>query len=432
MQLKAVSRAAHRALLLHFRGPGYAIVCRPQPFPALTIAVSDSTAASLFFRIGAVPPENSDWAKPGDRSSVNWERIIATALVENSITVLNDRIAKLPDSSVPATVRARVGRLAMVWTFKLQLLEKRLAESVAALAEAGIDVTLMKGAALALTVYPRFTDRPMADLDILVDPSRAQSSYAALLGAGWTVASIPRPEDDWQDHHHLPPLVDTAGTCLRLELHTAPLVPSSPFQLASSDLISKARRIDLRGTSVLVPDPHVHAVHAAIHFAYSHGFASGGLNVFRDLVMLRSRGGLTWDGFLNAAVRTRSESCCYWTLRLARSLAAIDVPDVLLDALSPQLGDRISAMLETHFSQLVLRADHACPSVELRQRLWEFALQIKRSEIRSASMLEHSASSESRRSEASALRRVGAHVRRAPEWSRYVASLLGPALELTA
>ncbi len=135
---------------------------------------------------------------------------------------------------------------------------------------------------------------------------------------------------------------------------------------------------------------------------------------------------------LAAAVRTRSESCCYWTLRLARSLAVIGVPDVLLDALSPQLGGRISAMLEAHFSQLVLRADHACPSVELRQRLWEFALQIKRSDVGSASILEHSASSESGRSEASALRRVGAHVRRAPEWSRYVASLLGPALERTA
>ena len=354
------------------------------------------------------------------------------ALVENSITVLNDRIAMLPDSSVPAMVRARVGRLAMVWTFKLHLLEKRLAESVAALADAGVDVTLMKGAALALTAYRRFTDRPMADLDILVDPSGARRSYDILLRSGWTVASIPRPADDWRDHHHLPPLVDTAGTCLRLELHTAPLVPSSPFKLASSDLISTARRIDLGGTSVLVPNPHLHAVHAAIHFAYSHAFASGALNVFRDLVTLRSRGGLTWDGFLDAAVRTRSESCCYWTLRLARSLAGISVPGVLLEALSPQLGDRISAMLEAHFSQLVLRADHACPSVELRQRLWEFALQIKRSDIGSASMLEHSSSFESQRSEASALRRVGAHVRRAPKWSRYVASLLGPALQMTA
>ncbi|HEY6089645.1 MAG TPA: hypothetical protein VD771_07620, partial [Gemmatimonadaceae bacterium] len=136
--------------------------------------------------------------------------------------------------------------------------------------------------------------------------------------------------------------------------------------------------------------------------------------------------------FLKDAVRTRSESSCYWTLRLARALAGLSVPDTVLDALSPRLGDRVSAMLEEHFSQLVLRVDHACPSVELRQRLWEFALQIKRSNIGKSSMLEHSAAPGPPQPDASALRRVGAHLRRAPKWSRYVVSLLGPVFELTA
>lgn len=396
------------------------------------IALSDSIPASLFFRIGAVPPENSSWAKPSDHSCVDWDRMIATALLENSITVLNDRIANLPISSVPAAIRARIGRLALVWTFKLQLLEKRLVESVGALAAAGIDVTLMKGAALALTVYPKFMDRPMADLDVLVDPRLAVDAHKILQRTGWTVANIPRPADAWRDHHHLPPLVDTDGSCLRLEIHTAPLVPGHPFQLTRSDMIVSARRIDRGGIQVLVPDPDLHAVHAAIHFAYSHRFASGGLNVFRDFVMLRSSGALSWDGFLQAAVRTHSESCCYWTLRLARALAGFTVPDAVLHTLSPRLGDRVSAVLEAHFSQLVLRADHACPSVELRQRLWEFALQIKRSDVGSSSMLDHFPSSEATQPHFSALRRVGAHFRRAPKWSRYVASLLGPAFELTA
>lgn len=417
--------------MLHFAGQAETFGYHPKPLPFLTTALSDSSSASLFFRIGAVPPANSDWAKIGDRSPIDWDRIIATALLENSVTVLNDRISTLPASMVPATIRARVGRLALVWTFKLQLLEQRLAEAVGCLAAAGVEVTLMKGAALAVTAYPKFMDRPMADLDLLVDPRVAQRSHEILRTAGWTLASIPRPADAWRDHHHLPPLVDTGGTCLRLELHTAPLVPGSPFELTRSDMVATARRVNLGGTLVLVPDPHLHAVHAAIHFAHSHGFVSGGLNVFRDFAALRQSGALTWDGFLAAAVRTRSESCCYWALRLARSLAGVDVPDVLLTALSPQLGDRISAVLEAHFSQLVLRSDHACPSVELRQRLWEFALQIKRSDI-ATSDLEHSVMLAAPPSDSSALRRVGAHFRRAPKWSRYMASLLGPAFELTA
>jgi len=397
----------------------------------LNFALSNSNSASHFFRIGVLPPTDLGWAKSAN-AHLDWERIISAALLENAITVLNDRFSQLPANAVPAAVRVRTGRLSLVWNFKMQILEKRLEESVRVLANAGIDVTLMKGAALALTVYREFRDRPMADLDLLVDPRVADEAHRLLQTAGWTLASIPRPADAWSDHHHLPPLVDTAGSGLRLELHTAPLVPGSPFELSRVDMIASGRWVALNGARVHVPDPHLHAVHAAIHFAYSHRFTSGGVNVFRDLATLRESGALTWDGLLHAAVRTRSESCCYWTLRLARALAGLSVPDVLLTSLSPQLGDRISAVLEEHFSQLVLRADHACPSVELRQRLWEFALQIKRSRGSASSMLEHSRLDESSAAASSALRRVGEHFRRAPKWSRYVASLLGPVFELSA
>src|SRR4029077_5476203 len=94
---------------------------------------------------------------------------------------------------------------------------------------AGIEVTLLKGAALALTVYSRFSERPMADIDMMVEPTRAAEAHAILRKPGWTVAIASHPEDTWRDHHHLPPLADTAGSCLRLELHTAPLVPGHPF-----------------------------------------------------------------------------------------------------------------------------------------------------------------------------------------------------------
>lgn len=397
----------------------------------MNFAPSNSNSASLFFRIGVLPSGDADRAKLGENGDADWERVISAALLENAITVLNQRIAKLPPASVPTAVRERIGRLALVWNFKLRMLEKRLAESVRVLAASGIEVTLLKGAALALTVYPTFTDRPMADLDLLVDPSVSHKAHRILQTAGWKLASIPRAADAWNDHHHLPPLVDDAGSGLRLELHTAPLVPGSPFELTRSDMVTSGRWIALKGAQARVPDPHLHAVHAAIHFAYAHQFTSGGVNVFRDLATLRESGTLSWDGFLLAAVRTRSESCCYWTLRLARTLAGLSVPDVLLASLSPRLGDRISAVLEEHFSQLVLRAEHACPSVELRQRLWEFALQIKRSDTGGSSLMEHAPES-SNHAERSALRRVGAHFRRAPKWSRYVASLLGPVFELSA
>ena len=393
------------------------------------IAYSDSAPASLFFRVATIPPGNSDWAKLDDARSINWDRLIATALLENAVTILNDRVTMLPSSSVPPDVRARIGRLALVWTFKLQLLERRLQESVAALAAAGIEVTLLKGAALALTVYSKFTERPMADVDMMVDPSRAAEAHAILQTSGWTIAIASHPADSWRDHHHLPPLADTAGSRLRLELHTAPLVPGHPFRLNHEDMVASARPIDLCGIRVLVPEPHLHAVHLAIHFAYSHKFASGGLNSFRDLATMRNCGALTWEQFVAAAIQTRSKSSCYWTLRLARSIGGLSVPDRVLERLSPQLGQRMSAILEQHFSQLIVRAEHACPSVELRNRLWAFALQVSGTDEPVSSSWQNVPESGTALGPPSVLRRVGAHFRRAPRWSRYVASLLGPAFE---
>ena len=393
------------------------------------IAYSDSTPASLFVRVATTKPERSDWARLDDAQSINWDRLIACALIENSVTVLNDRVAMLPPSSVPPKVRSRIGRLALVWTFRLQLLERRLQESVTALAAAGIDVTLLKGAALALTVYPKFSDRPMADVDMMVDPRRAAEAHAILQKNGWTIETASYPADAWRGHHHLPPLADTAGSCLRLELHTAPIVAGHPFQLTPEDIVSSARPIDLGGVQVFVPEPHLHAVHAAIHFAYSHRFASGGLNTFRDLAMLRNCGALTWEKFVATSHRTGSDSSCYWTLRLASSLGGLSVPPPIMDRLSPQLGQRVSSILEQHFSQLVLRAEHACPSVELRQRLWAFALQIRDSASPSSATWEHTTGTEAAHPAPSVLRRVGVHFRHAPKWSRYVASLLGPAFE---
>ena len=66
----------------------------------------------------------------------------------------------------------------------MAILEKRAIESVEALNAAGIEVALLKGAALASTVYGSFGARPMNDVDVLVHPDRADDAKRLLLGAG--------------------------------------------------------------------------------------------------------------------------------------------------------------------------------------------------------------------------------------------------------
>jgi hypothetical protein len=400
-----------------------------RPVALVMNAHSDSTPAGLFFRVATVPPD-SDWTK-SDAHLLDWHRLISLALIHNSITVLEDRIAALPSGSVPPEVRAHIGRLALVWTFKLRHLERRVEESVAALATAGIDVTLLKGAALAVTVYSEFVHRPMADVDLMVDPYDADKAHEILQTIGWIIETTSPAAELWRDHHHLPPLGDTTGSGLRLEIHTAPLLPGHPFRLTQREVLETARRIKLGATAARVPELHLHATHAAIHFGYSHQFTSGGLNFFRDLAVLTRAGDWSWERFVETAERTGAQSCCYWTLRLANALIGLPVPAEVLATLSPRLGDRVSSVLEEHFSQLVMRAEHSCPSVDLRHRLWAFALGVEEPIGRHKTWEPRLGIGGTSQGQ-SALRRFGWHLRRAPEWSRYVASLLGQALELTA
>ena len=398
------------------------------------IAPSDCREASVFLRIAATPSVNSpDWSRSLNTAQpLDWERIIALALSENAITVLQNRVSILPPHLIPSEARERIERLALIWSFKLRLLERRLIDSVAILSVAGIDVILLKGAALALTTYRGFIDRPMADIDLLVDPTAAQHAWDLMLQSGWVCDNSEHPDGAWTNHHHLPPLTDTHGSGLRLEIHVAPITGDNPFQMDFRDLLEGSSKLNLDGVRVYAPEPHLHAVHACIHFAWSHRFTGGRLNIFRDLAALRAAGTLSWPEFVEAAHRTRSEACCYWTLRLARALTGLPVPSGVLAALSPPLGDRVLSVLEQHISQLVLRSDAACPSVGLRDRLWAFSLQVKRPRPVEAARWRVVPEMDSHGSVRGPLRRVGAHILRAPVWSRYVASLLPAAFELSS
>ncbi|PYO46996.1 MAG: hypothetical protein DMD72_11140 [Gemmatimonadetes bacterium] len=389
----------------------------------LTDAHPDSLEVSLFLRMATTRPTDANRiASAGDLRALDWDRLIGFALLENAATLLDDRISRIPESLLPGQYRDRIGRLGLVWTFKLKLLERRLQQSLDALANAGIEVILLKGAALAAITHRSFTDRPMADVDMLVDPLRARDAHDLMQRQGWMLDSSGHPDDAWNNHHHLPPLADKNGSGLRLEIHVAPISPGHPFNIDFARLRATAERRTHLGVEVLVPEIHVYAVHSAIHFAWSHRFESGALNAFRDLGVLESTGSFSWVRLVEVARQTSAETCCYWTLRLAQSLAGLVVPERVLKDLAPPIREPFLSLLDEHFSQLVLRSERACPSVALRYRLWAFALQTK-SAVNEESMQWEVDVRAAVPRRMRVVRRVGSHLQRARQWSLYLASM---------
>lgn len=303
---------------------------------------------------------------------VDWELLGRLATRERALPGLRDRLVAA--AGVLPAEAAGLQRLAMVAEFRMRHLEQRLLASLDALAARGIDVILLKGAALAATVYGSFVTRSMSDLDLLVRSHEAEAARAALLEAGWTTSEFEDMGRFYEGHQHLPALTDGQGTGLLLEVHTGLFFRGHPFRLAPDDLWRRARTVEFRGRLATVPAANDQLLHLCLHFAWSHLMESGAWRTFRDLDALQRAHEIDWDAFVRLARESRGGSCCYWTLRLARHLAGVPVPAAVMDALRPPLPAFALGRLERHFAANLFDTGPVCPSVRMGYTLWRMAV----------------------------------------------------------
>src|SRR5688500_13960566 len=114
----------------------------------------------------------------------------------NDVDVAEMRLLPLAHANLGESIRedpvhGRVsGLVRMTWT-QNQLLFRRAAGAIEALEGAGIETLMLKGAPLALLHYETVAVRPMADVDILVRPRRAEEAMRVLREHGWTPGREP-------------------------------------------------------------------------------------------------------------------------------------------------------------------------------------------------------------------------------------------------
>ena len=303
----------------------------------------------------------------------DWHRLTRLAESERAEPVLVRRLRSVGIPLPPEA--ARLEQLARVVDFRQAWIEDRLGASVRVLAKHGIDVVLLKGAALAVSEYGSFLDRPMADLDLLVERERAEEAHRLLRGAGWAWKHNPELDAFYATHHHLAPLHDASGVGIGLDLHLTPVCAGSPFGLTGEVMRGRAVPIPLKGATAYVPEIHDQLLHLCVHFAWSHLLASGAWRTFRDVSTLVDSGRIDWSVFLDRARAHRATSCCYWTLRLAERLAGLRLPREVLSSLRPPVGRSVVFALERHYLLNLLPAESTAASVRLISALWSAGMQ---------------------------------------------------------
>ena len=362
------------------------------------------------------------------RQTLDWNKVVWLAEREGAVPILWKRASQLAGASLPADVSTHLQRLALVSEFQLLRLEQRLGEAIDLLSAAGIDVILLKGAALACTVYGSFSQRPMGDVDLLVPPARANAAMAALTARGWMWKGDEALQHFYEGHHHLPPLEDQTGSGARLELHTAFFFEGHPFRLSLADVRENAVEVPFGSRTVRVPDTPHQLLHLCLHFVWSHMVAMGAWRAFRDLRTLMEVRGIEWDEFARFALESRGGSCCYWTFRLARDLIGLNIPTFVLDALRPPQPEYVLRRVEQHFTYQLLPTEGICPSLRVAQTMWRTGICPAWSGHGAVRPWDRSDGFPVReRPAATGARKLADHLGNARGWAHYIRAIVHPA-----
>ena len=124
--------------------------------------------------LSAGGPGNDAAIREFARGELDWHRFVRLAQLERAVPVVYARLRNIVSDAVPADTLEQLRRLALVSDFAMLQLESRLHDVLRVLEKASVRVMLLKGAALSQTAYAGVRQRPMSDLDVLVDPGNAR------------------------------------------------------------------------------------------------------------------------------------------------------------------------------------------------------------------------------------------------------------------
>lgn len=165
-------------------------------------------------------------------------------LIEPMISALS---RTRPDA-VPEDVRRAFAALASRHRRAAAAREQCIDQLLAAFADAGIPIILLKGAALAHLIYPSPAVRAMVDIDVLVAAGDTERAVAISRDLGFSFATRYGSRFAGRMHHLPAATTERSGFRISLEIHTDTMSPDQADSLTFATLAAEPQRFS-RGAS---------------------------------------------------------------------------------------------------------------------------------------------------------------------------------------
>ena len=198
---------------------------------------------------------------------------------------------------------------------------------LATLADAGIDTLMLKGGALAATVYGDPGLRPMSDLDVLVPTARARAAIDALERQGWAPRIAITP--GFIRTQHAADMV-AEGAAAKCDLHWHAYWECCQPD-ADTDLWAASTALDFEGVPTRALAPADQLLHVCVNG--SRRARRPNLLWIPDALRLVEAGGIDWSRLLAQAAARRFSLRARTMLGYLRRAFDARVPDEALEGL---------------------------------------------------------------------------------------------------
>jgi len=299
---------------------------------------------------------------------VSWERLLDLADHHGCIPLLAAELAAATRRdalhSLPAEIAQRLTALDAALSLRRQVQLYALGDVLDALATSDIHPVLLKGAALAATLYADSALRPFQDIDLLLrSPAEIRATGPILRQLGY-LPGEPGPAEIPSFHT----VYAWPARSLVIELHADLLQLGLPMRTAQS-CWSELDSLDVEGRSVYRLGLAYQILHLCVHL-HTHGY--GRLIWLKDLdLLLRAyETELDWDRVWSLAAAEGVTISVRHALAAVRDLLGTPLPGSLLDGRrSDILGDAAHWLLWPPSQVRALRGKQRLRSVRFNPQL---------------------------------------------------------------
>jgi Uncharacterised nucleotidyltransferase len=282
--------------------------------------------------------------------SLSWQRLTGLAMA-----ALEDDYLLLSGEQANQLVESQTGAM-----YHALDLERELLEVAAAFEAAGVEMTVLKGPALAHSVYPDPAWRPFGDIDVLVRTQDWQRACEVLVGCGF-VARFPEPRPGFRARFgHTACHVNRAG--LEFDLHRTLVAGPFGLWMDPDELFERTATFMLGDRLLRRLDDTAIFAHACIHASLGHRPPL--LLPIRDVAQILTSGEVDWGRLDEWADRWRLRVVFRHALETAVQAIRCSLPPTAEAFLNGgSVGKRERRALEAYVTEKRLRGGKALTSL---------------------------------------------------------------------